>query len=177
MKQYLNRYKYFIAVLLCNLLPLVMYPSLGSRSLGISLNSFVEMILFIPPIFVLLGLFDIWVPRETILKLMGERSGMLGTSLALFLGSFAAGPLYAAFPVAKVLIAKGCRLTNVLVFVCAWATTKVPMLLFEASSMGWPFMLTRLTINLPGIILIAYLANLLIPGNDKDMICQNTGAS
>ena len=176
MKEQLKKYKFFIAILFCNICILAFYSDLGVKSLEISLDSFIDLILFIPPIFVLLGLFDIWVPKETIVKLMGEKSGVTGISLALFLGSFAAGPLYAAFPVSKVLIAKGCKLSNVLIFVCAWATLKIPMLLFEASAMGWPFMLTRLAINIPGIILIAYLANLLIPDKEKAMIYQINGA-
>jgi len=88
---------------------------------------------------------------------MGENSGFIGVAIAFFLGSAAAGPLYAAFPVAGILLKKGSKLSNVLIFIGAWSTTKIPLLLFEASSLGWKFMVLRFVINIPGIALIAYL--------------------
>ncbi|SCY63288.1 permease [Desulfoluna spongiiphila] len=142
-------------------------PTLAVRSIRLSTDSLVEMMLVIPPIFVLLGIFDVWVPRETIVRLMGGESGAKGTLLALCLGSFAAGPLYAAFPVAGVLIKKGARFSNIMIFIGAWSTTKIPMLLFEASSMGWDFMLCRLVMNLTGIIVIAHILDVFLPEQYK----------
>ena len=83
-----------------------------------------EMLSVIPPIFILLGLLDVWVQRETMIKLMGEKSGILGILIAFFLGSGAAGPLYAAFPIAGVLLKKGSKFSNVLIFICSLSTTK-----------------------------------------------------
>ncbi|MPN00271.1 hypothetical protein SDC9_147465 [bioreactor metagenome] len=71
------------------------------------------------------------------------------------MGSAAAGPLYAAFPVAGVLLKKGVSLTNVFIFIGAWSTTKIPMLLFEAGNLGTRFMLLRLGCNIVGILIIA----------------------
>ena len=71
------------------------------------------------------------------------------------MGSAAAGPLYAAFPVAGVLLKKGVSLTNVFIFIGAWSTTKIPMLLFEAGNLGTRFMLLRLSCNIVGILIIA----------------------
>jgi len=70
---------------------------LGMKALNITAYSLKEMILVIPPIFVLLGLLDIWVPRETMVKYMGEGSGLKGVLLSIFIGSAAAGPLMVHF--------------------------------------------------------------------------------
>jgi uncharacterized membrane protein YraQ (UPF0718 family) len=172
MKLLLKRYQLFIALAVINILLILFYPTVGSKSIEISINSLVQMLIIVPPIFLLLGLFDVWVPRETIMKLMGERSGLLGLSLALLLGSFSAGPLYAAFPVAAMLMNKGCKISNILLFIGAWATTKIPMLLFEAGSMGLPFMLTRLIINIPGIIIMAYIVEMFVSYEEKEFIYQ-----
>jgi len=104
------------------------------------------------------------------IKLMGEKSGILGALIAFFLGSAAAGPLYAAFPIAGVLLQKGSKFSNVLIFIGAWSTTKIPMLLFENSSMGWKFMVTRFMIDIPGIILIAYITEKLLNEREKQHI-------
>jgi uncharacterized membrane protein YraQ (UPF0718 family) len=121
-------------------------------TIGYSLR---EMLLVIPPIFVLLGLMDVWVPREMLIRYMGRGSGLKGTLIAFALGSLAAGPLYAAFPIAAVLMRKGSSFFNVAVFIGAWSTTKVPMFLFEYAALGGPFALTRLAANIPAILLIA----------------------
>jgi hypothetical protein len=56
--------------------------------------------------------------------------------LAILIGSAAAGPLYGAFPVAAVFMKKGVKFSNILIFIGAWSTTKIPMILFEVSSLG-----------------------------------------
>jgi uncharacterized membrane protein YraQ (UPF0718 family) len=116
MKKFIQRYKFFLLLIFVNIILIIYHPEIGLKSIETSSTSLIEMIIVVPPIFLLLGLFDIWVPRETIIALMGEKSGILGISLALLLGSFSAGPLYAAFPVAAVLMNKGSKFSNILLF-------------------------------------------------------------
>ena len=113
-----------------------------------------------------------WVPRETMIKYMGEGSGVKGIVLSILLGSAAAGPLYGAFPVAAVFMKKGVKFSNVLIFIGAWSTTKIPMLLFETAALGLKFALTRLLIDIPGIILIAYILGSLISEREAKEIYQ-----
>jgi uncharacterized membrane protein YraQ (UPF0718 family) len=130
---------------------------LGWKALSITGNSVKEMLFVIPPIFILLGLLDVWVPKETMIKYLGEGSGLKGILLAIFIGSAAAGPLYGAFPVAAVFMKKGVKFMNILIFLGAWSTTKIPMFLFELSSLGSRFAISRLLIDIPGIIIIAFI--------------------
>ena len=138
---------------------LIFLPDVGNRALETTLFSFKEMLLVLPPVFILLGLLDVWIPRETMIRFLGEGSALRGGALAVLLGSAAAGPLYAAFPVAAVFMKKGASFTNVLLFLGAWSTTKIPMVLFELSSMGPVFTFTRLAVSLVGITLIALIVN------------------
>jgi uncharacterized membrane protein YraQ (UPF0718 family) len=172
MRNITKKYRFLIVVSIINSLLILLDPTVGAKSLHISLDNLRGMIAVIPPIFLLIGLFDVWVPKETIIKLMGDKSGLLGVSLAFALGSFSAGPLYAAFPGAEVLLDKGSKFSNTMIFIGAWSTTKIPMLLFEASSMGWQFMLCRLIINLLGILMIAYLIEKMITDHEKALICE-----
>ena len=98
----IKRYRGFLVVLACVGLLTIINRGIGIKAISISARSFVEMLFIIPPIFVLLGLLDVWVPRESMIKYMGEGSGLKGVLLSLFIGSAAAGPLYAAFPVSAV---------------------------------------------------------------------------
>ena len=120
------------------------------------------MLSILPPVFILLGMLDVWIKRETMIKFMGERSGIVGVMLAFLLGSAAAGPLYAAFPVAVVLLKKGSKFSNVLIMIGAWSTTKIPLLLFEASSMGIKFMIIRFVLDVFGIAIIAFTTEKLL---------------
>lgn len=131
-----------------------------------------EMLLVIPPVFVLLGLLDVWVPRERLMQHMGVGSGVKGTLIAFTMGSFAAGPLYAAFPIAAVLMRKGASYYNVMVFVGAWSTTKLPMFLFESAALGVPFAVTRLAANIPAILLIALVLHRTASPNTEAAVGQ-----
>lgn len=161
MKQ-LKRYMFFFITVIITGVLIIINKDMGIDALNTTMYSFKEMILIIPPIFVLLGLLDVWVPRETMVKYMGEGSGLKGIILAIFLGSAAAGPLYGAFPIATVFMKKGAKFFNVLLFLGAWSTTKIPMFLFELSSLGPKFAITRLAASLFGIFLIAYIVNKLL---------------
>lgn len=157
LKKILKRYRMFIMVFILLLILTLINHDLGVKSFSISLSSIKEMLLVIPPIFILLGLLDVWVPKETMVKYMGEGSGLKGVLLAIFIGSAAAGPLYGAFPVAAVFMKKGVKFMNILIFLGAWSTTKIPMFLFEMTSLGSQFAISRLLINIPGIIIIAFI--------------------
>ncbi len=152
-----KRYKFFLLLLAANMILLFVEPELGKNSFAITKDNFLEMLSILPPIFILLGLLDVWVERETMMKYMGEGAGVKGAVIAFIMGSAAAGPLYASFPIAGVLLKKGVKLTNVFIFVGAWSTTKIPMILFETSNLGWNYMLLRLVCNIIGIIVIALI--------------------
>lgn len=173
MKKILKRYRAFIAVAVAVLVLTIFNYKLGMKALNITAYSLKEMILVIPPIFVLLGLLDIWVPRETMVKYMGEGSGLKGVILSIFIGSAAAGPLYGAFPVAAVFMKKGVKFSNILIFIGAWSTTKIPMFLFEATALGTKFAVTRLLVDIPGIIIIAFILAKLISKDEITKIYQN----
>ena len=134
---------------------LALIPAYRQKSLDMAIFQARSMLLVVPPIFILLGLLDVWVPRDKMIKYMGAGSGARGALLAFLLGSFAAGPLYGAFPFAAVLMRKGASLRNILIFIGAWSTTKLPLLLFESAAMGLRFTLARLAIDLVGIAAIA----------------------
>lgn len=151
----LKRYRLFLITLGALSLTFLLRPEVGALAVETTLYSFKEMVLVLPPVFLLLGLLDTWVPREVLVRHMGAESGLKGGILAMVIGSAAAGPLYGAFPVAAVLMRKGVSFSNIMVFIGAWSTTKIPMVLFEVASMGLRFTLTRLAASIVGIFLIA----------------------
>lgn len=170
MKELFKRYRVFLALLAVNVVVGLTLPEIGAKSFELTRNNLLEMISVIPPIFVLLGLLDVWVDRATMIRYTGKRSGLKGVLIAFLLGSAAAGPLYAAFPVAAVMLKKGSSLFNVFIFIGAWSTTKIPLLTFEAASLGLTFTLTRLMLSIIGIVLIAATADSLLTSGQQQEI-------
>lgn len=173
MKAIIKRYRAFLITALAFAIFALLNKELGAKAFGITVFSLKEMLLVIPPIFILLGLLDVWVPREIMIKFMGEKSGLKGIVLAFILGSAAAGPLYGAFPIAAVFMKKGVKFTNILIFIGAWSTTKIPMFLFEMSSLGTKFALTRLAVDIPGIIIIAFALSKLVSADEIKKLYEN----
>ena len=167
MTRLVKLYKYFLMIIIFDLIMLILNPSVGKQLFHYTYLNFADMLKILPPIFLLLGLLDVWVPREKIMRYLGEKSGATGIALSIFLGAAAAGPLYAAFPVASVMAKKGVRYGNILIFLGAWSTLKIPMFLFEMSSLGVKFALTRWLINIPGIILMAFIIERFLFEKDK----------
>jgi uncharacterized membrane protein YraQ (UPF0718 family) len=169
----LRRYSVFIFLSFVYVAAMVFAPEIGSRAISLTWDNVVEMLLVVPPIFVLLGLLDVWVPREIMIKLTGPGSGVKGIIISLMLGSFAAGPLYAAFPVAGIMLKKGTRFSNIMIFIGAWSTTKIPLLLFEAGSLGTQFMLLRFALNIPVIFILGWLVEKSLSAEEKKSIYAN----
>ncbi len=168
-----KRYRIFLIILVINVSLLVVKPDIGKSAFALTGSSLLEMLTIIPPIFVLLGLLDVWVQRETMIRFMGEGSGIKGVIIAFILGSAAAGPLYAGFPLAAVMMKKGAKLSNIFVFVGAWSTTKIPLLLFETSNLGLSFMLLRLACNIVGILAIALIMEKSLTDEKRKQMINN----
>lgn len=168
MKAFMKRYRTALIFLAINIIVLLVSREIGKESFKIVGNSLVDLLSVVPPIFILLGLLDVWVEKETMVKFLGEGSGIKGIVISFLLGSAAAGPLYASFPVAQVFIGKGAKLSNILIFIGAWSTTKIPLILFEASSLGTRFTIVRLLLNLPVILIIAFAIEKLMNKDDLD---------
>mgnify|MGYP005840468641 CR=1 FL=1 len=163
MNKTVKRYIPTIIVFVLFICFVVLFPLWRNKAFYYIFMQTKTMLFVIPPIFILLGLLDVWVPREKMIQYMGTGSGIKGTILAFLLGSFAAGPLYGAFPFAAVLMKKGASFANILIFIGAWSTTKIPMLLFEMASLGKRFALSRLAIDIVGITIIAWALQASLP--------------
>ena len=158
----LKRYKAFLISLFVLIILSFFNKSILTETINTVNSSILQMLSVLPPIMLILGLMDIWIPREQLMKYMGNKSGAIGILLAMLIGSVAAGPMYAAFPFTAVLIKKGAKFSNIIIFMNAWCLTKISTLLFEISALGYKFTLVRLLIDIPGVLVMSYLVNLLM---------------
>jgi len=139
-------------------------PFAFGHDVGVGFWAFtLEMAAFLPAMFLLVGLFDVWVPRSIVERHVGRDSGPLAIVWMVLLGTLQAGPLYGAFPVAVALWHKGTAPRNVFIYLGAFSALKIPMLTFEVAFLGWQFSLVRTAVTLPVFIALAYLLERLLP--------------
>ncbi len=142
------------------------WPAVAGRSSLVALNYFKEMIFIIPPVFVLMGLLEVWVPKEKIKQLIGSGSGLKGMLFSFLMGTLPTGPLYMAFPLAGSLLQKGARVSNIVIFLGAWAAIKIPQLIAEIEFLGLPFSALRFVLTLTAVIIIGQIMERLVHHED-----------
>ena len=156
MKKYLRTtlYTLLVAVLGSYIAISFVFDIESGKEIGLNLWSFLfSMITIFPCAFILIGLFEVWMKRETIEKHLGTDSGVVSYMWALILAATNVGGLFVAFPVAYTLFHKGARLSVIFTYIGAAAVCRVPMTVFEASYMGVKFSVIRFVVSLPLIII------------------------
>lgn len=153
-------------VVLAYTIMFIIKPSMGIDSVKNSGYYIKEMLMIMPVIFVLTALLDMWLPKENIMKLLGEDAKVKGVFLAFVVGSISAGPIYAAFPICVMLHKKGASIRNIIIILSSWAVIKVPMLLNEAKFLGPKFMIIRWVLTVIAIISFSWIASKMLKDED-----------
>ena len=147
-KELLRSYLLFTAVLVVVATLLLIFPGRRQTAVETSADYLLEMIMILPGVMVLMGLFAVFISKEQVVAWLGKSAGIRGLFIALVLGSLPTGPLYVAFPLAAMLLKKGARVSNIIVFLSAWACIKIPQELVELQFLGLKFMALRLGLTI-----------------------------
>ena len=149
---------------------LMVFPDKKGLVIETSWNFFIEMILILPAVMILLGLFAVWIPKDIIVKYLGNTSGIKGIFLAILLGTLPTGPLYIAFPMAAVLLKKEAKISNIIIFLSSWACIKIPQEMVELQFLGLKFMLSRLILTIIFVIIMGLFIEKIINRSNKESI-------
>ena len=168
-----KKHLFLIVVISANLAALIFLPQTGIKSIEFTLKNFINFLFMLAPVFICIGLMDVWIEKETMVKLMGKNSNSKGILIAFAFGVVTAVPLYALLPVAGMLLKKGSKISNVLIFICSSASIRIPLLLFEVSYMGWKFTAARFVVNVFIIFAIAIIIDKTLNEKDKNEIYEN----
>lgn len=139
--------------------------STAVKSSKVMWDYFKEMAIIMPAVFLMMGLMEVWVSKDKIIKWIGSGSGLRGIAISLFLGTLPTGPLYVAFPLTGSLLKKGASITNMVVFLGAWGALKIPQLMVEIKFVGLPFAALRFLLTFLFLIIIGLLMDFLIEKN------------
>ena len=146
---------------------LLIFPAKTDAVTSTAQEYFIEMMVILPAVMVIMGLFAVFIPNETVVKHLGKTSGVKGIALSILIGTLPTGPLYIAFPMAATLLKKGARVSNIIVFLSAWACIKIPQEMVEFRFLGAEFMFLRLILTIIFVILMGVIIERIIEWNDK----------
>jgi len=157
MNKIVNQFKFPILTGFVFFILAIIAPNIATQSIKVTWNYFKEMALIIPPVFLLMGLMEVWVPKDKIKKWLGSGSGIQGGFIALILGTLPTGPLYVAFPMTATLLRKGASITNMVIFLGSWAALKIPQLMVEIKFLGLPFAGLRFVFTLTALVIMGLI--------------------
>lgn len=159
--------KYLIVIIVILFSLYYFFPEKIAAGLDISIDYGIEMVAIFPAVIVLMGLADVWIPKSLINKYLGKESGIKGVLLSIIMGTLPTGPLYIAFPIAAELLRKKARISNVMIFLGVWASSKIPQVGVEIKFLGFKFAMLRLVFTLISLIIIGYTIEYIINKKEK----------
>ncbi|MCK5764148.1 MAG: hypothetical protein KAH05_08515 [Clostridiales bacterium] len=80
-----------------------------------------------------------------------------GYFFSFVIGSISAGPIYASFPIVKLLMKKGVSVGNTVIIISSWAVIKVPMLINEVKFLEFEFMALRWVLTIAAILIMSQI--------------------
>ena len=169
-KDIIRGYAMFVATLLAAAIILWVFPNKVTTATTTAWDYFLEMVFILPAVMVIMGLFSVFVSKELVVKYLGKTSGLKGILLAVFFGALPTGPLYVAFPLAAALRSKGASVSNIVIFLSAWACIKIPQELVELQFLGIKFMAARLILTIIFVTLMGIFIQKLIEWTDNRQI-------
>jgi len=111
----------------------------------------------LPVLLLMLALISIvlfFIPNETLVKYMGEGSGIKGWTTAALLGSVALIPGFIAYPLCAILIDNGVAYSVIAVFITTLMMTGFLTLPVEVKFFGWKVSVIRNLVSLVAALFI-----------------------
>lgn len=167
MKTHLKDYWLFILFVVFTAVGFLLDLNIARGIFANFYSFFLTMVKFVPAVFILIGLFEVWIDKKTIEKHLGTDSGFLSYLWVIILASTTVGGLYVAFPVAAALYKKGASPRIIFSYIGTAAICRIPMTLFEASYVGVSFTAIRWGVSIPLVVVSSILMEKMI--KDKDL--------
>lgn len=163
------------AVALAYLFVTATRPEAAARGGLLGLETFGELAATLVTVFVIVGLFQVWVTDDFIIKHLGEGSGFKGLAIGAGVGTIIHGPLVSVFPLLEALLKKGAKAGVVVAIVSTWAI-KLPMIPLELRLFGWKFTVLREGLLFASAFIMAPLMELIL-GRDWASAYRSTKAT
>ena len=119
----------------------------ATRALSSSVITFSSVLLLIISVFSLVGLLQVWIKKEVIVRLLGREGGIKSLLIATLCGTLLIGPAYIIFPLLMEIQKQGARWAVITIVLTSYAI-KLHMIPIEVEFLGWPFALGRALVTI-----------------------------
>ena len=126
--------------------------------LRIAFNAAMRLLPSIAAIILAMGLIVGFIPPSWISRSIGSGSGALGVAIASLLGAVLFIPAIIAFPLAALLLKKGAKVFNIIIFLSACVCIKIPIEIVEFQFLGWKFAITH---YLTTLVVLVFLGEII----------------
>jgi uncharacterized membrane protein YraQ (UPF0718 family) len=141
-------------------------PARAASALSVGAGTFASVLLLIAAVFGLVGLLQVWISRELIVRLLGREGGIKGLLIAALCGTLLIGPAYIIFPLLMSIQKQGARWAVITIVLTSYAV-KLQMIPIEVGFLGWPFTLGRAAITIALAIPTGLLVEALMESRTK----------
>jgi uncharacterized membrane protein YraQ (UPF0718 family) len=149
-----------IAIVLC-----IVASKQGPDQLNTGFKSALNMALMTLPLlllaFLVAGMIQAVIPKETLARLIGAESGFKGILLGCLAGGIAPGGPYVSMPIAAALAKTGAGTGTMVGFITAWSLWAIARLPLEIGILGWKLTLARIASTFIFPPIAGYIAYLL----------------
>jgi len=128
------------------------------KGLKMFINLFPALLLMLSLVSVALFL----IPEETLIKYMGEGSGLKGWLTSAMLGSIALIPGFIAYPLCGILVKSGVAYSTIAVFITTLMMVGILTMPIEVRFFGWKTTVIRNILSFIGAIVIGLIMMLLL---------------
>jgi uncharacterized membrane protein YraQ (UPF0718 family) len=111
--------------------------------------------------FIMAGLVQVLLPKDLLVKWVGESSGFRGIMIGTLAGAITPGGPYVSLPIVAGLLSGGAGIGTMVSFLTSWSLWAVARLPMEVGIIGWKFTIIRLLSVLIFPPIAGILANML----------------
>ncbi|MGD8372597.1 MAG: permease [Syntrophobacterales bacterium] len=110
--------------------------------------------------FFVAGLIEVLLPKELLIRWVGEGSGFKGILIGTLLGAVAPGGPFIQFPIVAAMFKAGAHIGPLIAYLSAWALIGINRVIaFEIPLLGFQITFTRLVCSFIFPVIIGYLAS------------------
>lgn len=133
-----------MGVLAAILLLMGYYKGQHIMGMKIALNMVLQILPLLFFAFIVAGMIQVLLPRETIARWIGKESGLRGILIGTVAGGLSPGGPYVSLPIAAGLLRSGAGIGTMVAFLTGWSLWAVSRLPMEVGILGWRFTLIRI---------------------------------
>ena len=113
------------------------------NGLKVGFNMTIQILPLLIFAFIVAGMVQVLIPKETLTHLVGVESGIRGIMIGTVAGSLVPGGPYVALPLGAGFLGAGASIGTVVAFLTGWSLWGFSRLPLEVGILGWKFALIR----------------------------------